>query len=167
MHDDFSQDAERPGGTEIATGGGHNATPDLSSVWAQLIEDLPPNQRAWLAASRPVTIHENTAIVAVADDFTRNQLEGRLRTRLEDSLTEALGQHVRIAVTVDPELDPTPATRYGRHQGGSATDHESTHPPYEPPAFQPEHGPAASDRQEHVTVATTYSGWISVFMQPG
>jgi chromosomal replication initiator protein len=77
-----------------------------------LIEDLPPNQRAWLAASRPVTIHENTAIIAVADEFTRNQLEGRLRTRLEDSLTESLGQHVRIAVTVDPELEQAPvATR--------------------------------------------------------
>ncbi|HEX6249189.1 MAG TPA: chromosomal replication initiator protein DnaA [Nocardioidaceae bacterium] len=80
-----------------------------------LIEDLPPNQRAWLAASRPVTVHESTAIVAVADEFTRNQLEGRLRTRLEDSLTESLGQHVRIAVTVDPDIEPTPAARYTRH----------------------------------------------------
>ncbi|HLN75791.1 MAG TPA: chromosomal replication initiator protein DnaA [Nocardioidaceae bacterium] len=84
-----------------------------------LIEDLPPNQRAWLAASRPVTVHENTAIIAVADEFTRNQLEGRLRTRLEDSLTESLGQHVRIAVTVDPELDPTPTPRYTRHDDQS------------------------------------------------
>jgi chromosomal replication initiator protein len=74
-------------------------------VWSHLVEDLPPNQRAWLAASRPVTLHENTAIIAVADDFTRNQLEGRLRTRLEDSLTASLGIQVRLAVTVDPELD--------------------------------------------------------------
>ena len=74
-------------------------------MWSQLVEDLPPNQRAWLAASRPVTLHESTAIIAVADDFTRNQLEGRLRTRLEDSLTASLGIQVRLAVTVDPELD--------------------------------------------------------------
>ena len=81
------------------------AQPDLASVWSHLVEDLPPNQRAWLAASRPVTLHENTAIIAVADDFTRNQLEGRLRTRLEDSLTASLGIHIRLAVTVDPELE--------------------------------------------------------------
>ena len=90
--------------------------PDLATVWTGLVDDLPPNQRAWLAASRPVTMHENTAIVAVADDFTRNQLEGRLRTRLEDALGEAFGTTVRIAVTVDPGLDtshhPAPPTAY-------------------------------------------------------
>ena len=58
----------------------------LDTVWSALVEDLPPNQRAWLAGSRPVTLHESTAIIAVADDFTRNQIEGRLRTRLEDAL---------------------------------------------------------------------------------
>ncbi|HEU4514118.1 MAG TPA: chromosomal replication initiator protein DnaA [Nocardioidaceae bacterium] len=109
-----------------------------------LIEDLPPNQRAWLAASRPVTIHENTAIVAVADEFTRNQLEGRLRTRLEDSLTESLGQHVRIAVTVDPGLgdgfDPTPAARYTREETAEGVANEPA------PAFR--HG-YESDGQRH------------------
>ena len=85
------------------------AQPDLASVWSALVDDLPPNQRAWLAASRPVTLHENTAIIAVADDFTRGQLEGRLRTRLEDSLTAALGIHVRLAVTVDPALEAAAA----------------------------------------------------------
>ncbi|MGA9748715.1 MAG: chromosomal replication initiator protein DnaA [Nocardioides sp.] len=77
----------------------------MSTVWRTLIDDLPPSQRAWLAASRPVTLHEHTAIVAVADEFTRNQLEGRLRTRLEDALGHAFGTQVRIAVTVDPELE--------------------------------------------------------------
>ena len=76
----------------------------LDNVWSALVEDLPPNQRAWLAGSRPVTLHESTAIIAVADDFTRNQIEGRLRTRLEDALGVSFGRQVRIAVTVDPEL---------------------------------------------------------------
>ncbi len=79
--------------------------PDLDRVWRSLVDDLQPNQRAWLRASEPVTLHENTAIIAVPNDFTRGQLEGRLRTRLEDSLSEAYGQQVRIAVTVDPKLD--------------------------------------------------------------
>jgi chromosomal replication initiator protein len=80
----------------------------LDTVWRHLVDDLPPNQRAWLAASRPMTLHENTAIIAVGDDFTRNQIEGRLRTRLEDALGAAFDRQVRIAVTVDPEIDGTP-----------------------------------------------------------
>ena len=80
---------------------------DLGTVWRQLVEDLPPNQRAWLANSQPMTLHENSAIIAVADEFTRNQLEGRLRTRLEDALGNAFGRQVRIAVTVDPDIEKT------------------------------------------------------------
>ena len=98
---------QRPG--QAADPYGHSAVPDLATVWSRLVEDLPPNQRAWLTASRPVTLHENTAIIAVADEFTRNQLEGRLRTRLEDALGSSFSRQIRIAVTVDPELE-TPAT---------------------------------------------------------
>src|SRR3954453_16579105 len=76
----------------------------LDTVWRNLVDDLPPNQRAWLASSRPMTLHENTAIIAVGDDFTRNQIEGRLRTRLEDALGASFDRQVRIPVTVDPEL---------------------------------------------------------------
>ncbi|HZJ05961.1 MAG TPA: chromosomal replication initiator protein DnaA [Nocardioidaceae bacterium] len=82
----------------------------MATVWNELIADLPPSQRAWLAASQPVGLHENTAIIAVGDDFTRSQLEGRLRTRLEDSLTASLGIQVRLAVTVDPEIEAPPAS---------------------------------------------------------
>jgi chromosomal replication initiator protein len=77
---------------------------DLDSVWSSLVEDLPASHRAWLSASQPVTLHEHTAIVAVPDDFTRSQLETRLRPRLEEGLSRSLGQDVRLAVTVDPAL---------------------------------------------------------------
>ncbi|WP_439117411.1 chromosomal replication initiator protein DnaA [Nocardioides abyssi] len=69
------------------------------------MDDLQPHQRAWLTASEPVTLHESTAIVAVPNDFTRGQLEGRLRGQLEDALTVAFGREIRIAVTVNPALD--------------------------------------------------------------
>jgi chromosomal replication initiator protein len=80
----------------------------LGPLWQRLIADLPASQRAWLTASKPVTLHESTAIVAVADDFTRSQLESRLRPRLESALSESLGRAVHLAVTVDPTLDPGP-----------------------------------------------------------
>ncbi|MCW2797702.1 chromosomal replication initiator protein DnaA [Nocardioides sp.] len=89
------------------------STADLDEAWRRVIADLQPHQRAWLGASEPVTLHENTAIIAVPNDFTRGQLEGRLRGQLEDALTVAFGHEIRIAVTVNTHLDdqqdvPTP-----------------------------------------------------------
>src|SRR5688572_28956625 len=77
---------------------------DLEEVRTKLVDGLPASHRAWLSAAAPVTLHENTAIVAVPDDFTRSQLETRLRPRIEQTLSELLGQDVRLAVTVDPTL---------------------------------------------------------------
>jgi chromosomal replication initiator protein len=82
-------------------------------MWSALVEGLSVSQRAWLDASRPLTLHGNTMIVAVKDEFTRGQLETRLRPRLEDSLSAWLDREIRLAVTVDPSLDvptaPAPA----------------------------------------------------------
>ena len=87
-----------------------SATPvtDLSTAWSAVVAELQPNQRAWLRASEPVTLHESTAIIAVPNDFTRGQLEGRLRGQLEDSLSEAFGREIRVAVTVNPQLEDQP-----------------------------------------------------------
>lgn len=85
------------------------STSDLGVAWRGVVDDLQPNQRAWLRASEPVTLHESTAIVAVPNDFTRNQLEGRLRAQLEDALTVRFGREIRIAVTVNPQLEEAEA----------------------------------------------------------
>jgi chromosomal replication initiator protein len=92
--------------SEDVPGDGTAGISDLSQAWARVLGGLPSNQRAWLTNSKPVTLHESTAIVAVPDDFTRGQLETRLRPDLERILTEAFGRDIRIAVTVDPSLDP-------------------------------------------------------------
>ncbi|WP_082500439.1 chromosomal replication initiator protein DnaA [Nocardioides sp. Leaf285] len=98
--------------------------PELGPAWRSVVADLQPNQRAWLNASEPVTLHGNTAIIAVPNDFTRGQLEGRLRGQLEDALTVSFGREIRIAVTVNPQLedeprptspDPTPVETIDRH----------------------------------------------------
>jgi len=81
------------------------STSDLNVAWRGVVDDLQPNQRAWLRASEPVTLHESTAIIAVPNDFTRTQLEGRLRGQLEDALTVRFGREIRIAVTVNAQLD--------------------------------------------------------------
>src|SRR5688500_10833000 len=83
-----------------------HSTADLGAAWRNVVEELQPNQRAWLRASEPVTLHESTAIIAVPDEFTRSQLEGRLRGQLEDALTVAFAREIRLAVTVNPALQP-------------------------------------------------------------
>ena len=79
-------------------------TSQLHSLWPGIVDNLPPNQRMWLTSSRPLMLAENTAVVAVPNEFTRNQLEGRLRTRIEDALTDRLERPVRLVVSVDTAL---------------------------------------------------------------
>ena len=79
---------------------------ELDVLWPAILDSLAPNQRVWLASSKPVMLAESTAVIAVPNEFTRSQLEGRLRTRLEDALSDSLNRPIRIAVTVDDTLAP-------------------------------------------------------------
>ncbi|MDQ6526440.1 chromosomal replication initiator protein DnaA [Nocardioides sp. LHD-245] len=90
-----------------------------------VVGDLQTHQRAWLQASRPVTLHGTTAIVAVPDDFTRKRLEGRLRGELEDALSDRFGHDVQLAVTVDGSL------RHELGQEPTSTSYDAG-PTYEP-----------------------------------
>src|ERR1700743_2180024 len=74
---------------------------ELAAAWRRVIDDLQPNQQAWVTASARAGWHGTPAIISVADDFTRTQLEGRLRGQLEDALTESFGREIRLAVTVN------------------------------------------------------------------
>ena len=93
-----------------------HSSADLGAAWRNVVEELQPNQRAWLRASEPVTLHESTAIIAVPDEFTRGQLEGRLRGQLEDALTVAFAREIRLAVTVNPALQPPEGSPEYDHQ---------------------------------------------------
>ena len=66
-----------------------NSSP-LESTWRTVVAGLEPNQAAWLTSCKPISLHEGLAIVEVPDDFTRNQIEGRLRGQLEDALSADL-----------------------------------------------------------------------------
>ncbi|HEX6150812.1 MAG TPA: chromosomal replication initiator protein DnaA [Nocardioides sp.] len=80
----------------------------MHAAWRGVLDDLQAYQRAWLRTSQPVTVHENTAILSVPNEFTRGQLEGKLRAQIEEALGAAFGRAMRIAVTVDPGLEPAP-----------------------------------------------------------
>jgi chromosomal replication initiator protein len=78
---------------------------ELDQLWPGIVDTLAPNQRIWLADSKPLMLAESTAVIAVPNEFTRKQLEGRLRTRIEDTLSDRIGKPIRLAVTVDPALE--------------------------------------------------------------
>ena len=91
-------------------------------LWPAILDSLAPNQRVWLASSKPVMLAESTAVIAVPNEFTRTQLEGRLRTRLEDALSDSLNKPIRIAVTVDDTLAPAePAAGAPAQEGTQST----------------------------------------------
>ena len=78
---------------------------DLAQLWTTIVEGTAPAQRVWLATSKPVMHAENTFVIAVPNEFTMNQYASKLRTWVEDTLTEHLGHPTRLVVTIDPELD--------------------------------------------------------------
>jgi chromosomal replication initiator protein len=80
----------------------------LDSTWRAVVSELEPNQAAWLTSSKPISLHEGLAIIEVPDDFTRNQIEGRLRGQLEDALSAVYGGELRLVVTVNPEAATPP-----------------------------------------------------------
>jgi len=98
----------------------------MEAVWRRvhttLGASLPPTQRMWLLRSSPVTMHGNTAIVAVRDEFTRSQLETKLRPAIENALSNEMSTSIRLAVTVDPEL-VVPDGAFGDDDQDSAGDH--------------------------------------------
>jgi len=97
-----------PSGTAPGGSGSDSGETPFESAWSAVVGDLLPSQQAWVRTSQPVAIHGDTAIVAVPNDFTRNRLEGALRKDLEDALSRQLAQEIRIAVTVNAELEIDP-----------------------------------------------------------
>ena len=78
--------------------------PDLTDAWRAVLDNIQPNQRAWLSACDPVTVHDELAIIAVPDEFTRTQVEGRLSAELEGALSEVFGRKIGLGTTINPAL---------------------------------------------------------------
>jgi len=86
---------------------------NLDVLWAHAIEALAdsavtPQQRAWLRTTRPLGLVEDTALVAVPNEFAKDVLETRLRPLITTALSMQLGREIRVAVTVEPPPSPAP-----------------------------------------------------------
>ena len=99
---------------------------DLETLWTHAVEGLAdsavtPQQRAWLRTTRPLGLVEDTALVAVPNEFTKDVLETRLRPMITAALSAQLGRDIRMAVTVEPtprrvDHDPQPMRMRPRHE---------------------------------------------------
>ena len=91
---------------------------DFAKVWRTTLDSLdaegvPIARRAFLTLARVVGLLDDTALIAVPDDFTKQFVEQRLRVQVTQALSDQVGRPVRLAVTVDPSLadgEPAPLT---------------------------------------------------------
>ncbi|XVX20298.1 chromosomal replication initiator protein DnaA [Actinomycetota bacterium] len=82
---------------------------DYGQIWQQTVADLdadglPITQRAFLSLAKLIGLLDETALLAVPNDFTKEIVETRLRTQVTAALSNRLGREVRLAVTVDASL---------------------------------------------------------------
>jgi chromosomal replication initiator protein len=130
--------------------------PDLTDAWRAVLDNVQPNQRAWLSACDPVTVHDDLAIIAVPDDFTRTQVEGRLRAQLEGALSEVYGRQIRLGTTVNPAL------------AGDGADHDRpvhhAGPQGQPPGVPASRDDSSTDRHDDMS---TFEPLAPVLRLPG
>ncbi len=83
---------------------------DLPQVWRRITTELrrdgivSAQSLAFLRLTKPVGLLDGTAFLAVPNDLTRDMVEQRLRDHLDNALSLAFAQPVRIAITVDPDV---------------------------------------------------------------
>ncbi len=79
--------------------------PELVALWQHVTTNADSATRGWLSAIQPVAMHDSLLIVAVANDFTRDRVESRLRSTIESQLSDYLDTPTRLAITVDPAIN--------------------------------------------------------------
>jgi chromosomal replication initiator protein len=82
---------------------------DFGHVWHNVLivldaDGLPPTQRAFLRQAKFAGLLDQTALLAVPDEFTKDIIETRVRQPVVAALSSQLGMEIRLAVTVDPAL---------------------------------------------------------------
>jgi chromosomal replication initiator protein len=73
-------------------------------AWEHLYSASAPELRRWLNIGKPVALHQDALMVAVPNNFTRNQLEGRFREDIEAMLSSFFQRTMQFAVIVDDTL---------------------------------------------------------------
>ena len=78
---------------------------DFREAWRHVKKASPASHRAWLTNTKPLTVHESTMMVAVPNEFTRARLESKLRSQIEELLSDFYSRPMRLALTIDPDIE--------------------------------------------------------------
>ena len=84
----------------------------LTDAWGVALGSLETGQltdaqRGFVSLAKPVGLYDNTALIAVPNDFTRDIIESRLQPLVVSALSTALGMDIRLAIRVDAEMTAT------------------------------------------------------------
>lgn len=78
---------------------------ELNEAWTTITRKVTPANRAWLTNSQPVTMHTSTAMIAVPNEFTRDRIETKMRSELEELLSDHFRRPIHLAITIDADLE--------------------------------------------------------------
>ena len=84
---------------------------ELAGVWSEALESLgdgtlTPQQKAFVTLTKPLALVGETFLIAAPNEFTKDVLETRLRPLVTTALSEAIGEEVRLAISVDETIAP-------------------------------------------------------------
>ena len=82
----------------------------LEDLWKAALASLQtaeiaPQQRVFLDLGRPLTLIDETILVAVPNDFTKEILESHLKESLTSALSAVAQRPLQVAVTVDRSIE--------------------------------------------------------------
>ncbi len=84
------------------------STDESLLAWQQVHAEAEPRLRPWWITSRPFALQQDQFVVAVPNNFTRDQLESRFREEIESSLRRRFERPIRLGVVVDETLETAP-----------------------------------------------------------
>jgi chromosomal replication initiator protein len=119
---------------------------ELTELWDRVVEHVSagePQHRAFLAMTKPLGLLQNeggatSLLVAAPNAFAKDVLESRLRTVVNEVLTNELGEKANIAVMVDETIEladlpaPTIAIESAAPRPGTGREDESVRKSDEP-----------------------------------
>jgi len=135
----------------------------LKQAWQHVLAGADPTSRAWLQNAKPLTILDSHVMLAVPNEFTRERIETRLRGDIEEWLSDYCHRSIRLAITVEPDLE----LGFGVPDRQS-DDAESPDEPQAPAPAEAVAQPAADFRQDQASrdASAEYSSQRSAPVTP-
>ena len=105
----------------------------VTQVWDRTVAeieqspDVTPRQFAFVKLARPLGLLNDTLLLAVGNDLTKDYLESRVRIEVTEALSHALGREARFAITVDSDLETAEHTSLRPSATSSPEISETTH----------------------------------------